>query len=247
MEIKKTSEANLENERTTFFLLGFVVVLSTLFVFFEWQSKESLSPDWEGFSTLFIEEELIGLPEAIPVESENRESEPVVPEIKEAIQTDPAVVYEDFKVVEKLSEAEELEIEKQEATNERLKEQFIRTEKPVLHSPHSETPQDITYTQADIMPQFKGGYTELVRYLYNHIEYPSVALKQHIQGRVWCSFIINKNGLVSDVQLEQGVYAFLDDEAIRVLKTMPAWEPGLIAGEPVRVKIYLPIVFRRSN
>ena len=94
------------------------------------------------------------------------------------------------------------------------------------------------------MPQFPGGNVELIRFIYSHIQYPQAALKQRIQGRVWCSFIVDRDGTISDVALEQGIYIFLDEEALRVLKTMPPWIPGKTQGESVRVKVYLPIVFK---
>ena len=248
MEVKKTSKASLENERTTFFLLGFVVALSSLFVIIEWQSEEFISPDWDGFSTLFIEEELIESPEAISLESHNSEltqeeskliEEQNEPEIAEP---DPSSAY---NVVDELTEAEEIELDDLE--REMLENpQTIKMEISFVapRQKENEGEEDIVYIEADKMPQFKGGYTELVRFIYNRLEYPSIALKQRIQGRVWSSFIINKDGTVSDIKIEQGVYFSLDEEAIRVLKMMPSWEPGTINSESVRVKIYLPIVFK---
>ena len=98
---------------------------------------------------------------------------------------------------------------------------------------------------AESMPQFPGGQTELIRFLYKNIQYPAIALKQKIEGRVWCSFIVEKDGSISNVNLEEGVYIFLDDEAVRVLKMMPNWVPGRTNGEYVGVKVYIPVVFKR--
>jgi protein TonB len=98
---------------------------------------------------------------------------------------------------------------------------------------------------AETMPQFPGGQTALIRFIYENIQYPPVALKQRIEGRVWCSFIVEADGSISNIRLEESVYIFLDEEAVRVLKKMPAWSPGRTKGENVRVKIYIPIVFKR--
>jgi protein TonB len=221
MEEKKAAKANLEYDRTTFLLLGFVVALSTLFVAFEWTGNESLSPDWSGFSPLFIEAETAALPEtALEVEpSKSIETK----EIKAITLVD------EFNLVE--------EVGSEEIPNETKIE-----EKKETHATLNET--SAVYTKADVMPQFKGGYTELVRFIYKHLEYPEMALKMRIHGRVWCSLIVKEDGTISDVQLEQGVSLYLDDEALRVLKIMPPWDPASIAGKPVRMKIYLPIVFK---
>lgn len=223
MEEKKTAKANLEFGRTTFLLLGFVAALSTLFVALEWESNESLSPYWSGFSPLFIEQESMGV-QGTPIETET-----VKPTEVTSIQ--PAIISDEFNVVEEVS-AEEIVPEREEPETENV---------PL---PDSIAGENIVYAEAEIMPQFKGGYIELVRFIYNNMKYPSEALKQRIQGKVWCSFIIGNDGSISNIQLEQGLNSFLDEEALRVLRIMPSWDPGIIGGRPVKVKIYLPIVFK---
>jgi protein TonB len=226
MELKKIPQADLENERTTFFLLGFVVVWATLFVLFEWSNEDSLSPDWEGFSTLYIEPEFRGEKEAV-ASSAVPATEPV----------SPKVIYEDYNVVKETPVVEE--------TIPNLPEQagqVHETDIPLPEITHEVNGQ--VYTHPETMPQYPGGYAELSRFIFNNIKYPASAISQKIQGAVWCSFIINKDGLISDIRVEQGVYISLDQEAIQVLKLMPPWIPGTINGKPVRVKSYLPIVFQ---
>lgn len=232
MEVKKTSGADLENERTTFFLLGFVVVLSTFFVVMEWGSSEPEFSDWESLSPVFIEEEF-------GVEIESPAPSVVVEERVEAVL--PEIVYEDFNVVEDPEIIEEELTSPDQPLVEQVEE---KADTPLPETVEEETDAEV-YTEVEVMPQFQGGMASLARFIYENVQYPSVALKQRIEGRVWCSFIINEDGSVSDVQLEQGVYIFLDEEAVRVLKSMPNWKPGLREGKPVRVKIYLPIVFKR--
>jgi protein TonB len=222
MEEKKTAKADLEYDRATFLLLGFVVALSTLFVAFEWENTRPLSPDWAGFSSLFIEQESAGIEET-PIETPQSKAHEVV-----AIQ--PVIVSEEFNVVEKIVE-EELVSEPEKEIIDTI---------PATQEP----PADMIYAEAETMPQFKEGYTALIRFIYSTMEYPPAALKQRIEGKVWCSFIINKDGSVSDVRLERGVYSLLNEEALRVLQIMPDWEPGTMGGKPVKVKVYLPLVFK---
>ena len=96
----------------------------------------------------------------------------------------------------------------------------------------------------DEQPEFVGGQTALFNYLSNNVVYPPVAIQNNIQGRVVVSFIIEKDGSVSNVKLEYGVDPLLDAEALRVVKTMPSWNPGKISGKPVRTQFALPITFR---
>ena len=232
MEIKKTPEADLEQGRFIFFLMGFAVVLSGFFVLLEWQNPKTSGLDWTSLVPVFIENEF---------EGGNRAEEFVsnIPELE--IVYEDYVITDDVPVVEK-SEDEVIlppDIEEEEESlpfqvkNESLfpVEQGMNVEDAV--------------TSAEIMPLFPGGQTALIRYIYENIQYPSTALKQRIEGRVWCSFVVETDGSISNVQLEESVYIFLDDEALRVLKNMPAWTPGRTNGENVRVKVYIPIVFKR--
>jgi protein TonB len=218
---KKTPEADLENKRPLFFLMGFAVVLSAFYVLIEWKSEY---PEYDSYPELlapaFIENEY-------GADIENRQT---VPAAVEPAKEEPPkhTVYEEYEVVEEVSLAKE------------------ETESIIQPIREKETILPDVDTEADVMPQFPGGNAELVKYIYSHIQYPSAALEQRIHGRVWCSFIVNRDGTVSDVTLEQGVYIFLDEEAVRVLKTMPPWIPGKTQGENVRVKIYLPVVFKSA-
>jgi protein TonB len=227
MELKKIPQADLENEKTTFFLLGFVVVLATLFVLFEWSSEDILSPDWEGFSTLYIEPEF-------REEKETVSSSAVVPE---AEPISPTVVYEDYNVVKETPVVEETITNLLKQVN-----QVYETDMPLPEITHELSEQ--IYETPEVMPQYPGGYEELTRFIFNNIKYPASAISRKIQGTVWCSFIINKDGLISDIQVERGVDISLNQEAIQVLKLMPPWIPGTINGKSVRVKSYLPVAFR---
>jgi protein TonB len=94
------------------------------------------------------------------------------------------------------------------------------------------------------MPQFPGGDAALMQYLSSHIKYPVVAEENGIQGRVVCTFVVERNGSISDVRVVKSVDPSLDKEAVRVIKSMPAWIPGKQNGAPVRVKYTVPVTFR---
>jgi protein TonB len=100
------------------------------------------------------------------------------------------------------------------------------------------------FTVVEEMPKFPGGETELLRFLVSSIKYPVIAQENGIQGRVTCSFVINRDGSVVDAEVMRGVDPSLDKEALRVVNTMPKWSPGKQRGKPVRVKFTVPVTFR---
>lgn len=95
------------------------------------------------------------------------------------------------------------------------------------------------------MPKFKGGDAKLMEFLMMNMKYPESAIKAKQQGRAIVGFVVGKDGTVSDVYIEKSTgYDVLDNEAMRVVKSMPAWEPGKQKGKPVDVKYNVPITFR---
>lgn len=100
------------------------------------------------------------------------------------------------------------------------------------------------YVTVERMPEFPGGEKELINYLQEKIIYPKDALKESIQGRVVVSFIIEKNGSLSSIEVVRGITASLDKEALRIIRSMPKWKPGEQRDKVVRVKYTLPIRFR---
>ena len=94
------------------------------------------------------------------------------------------------------------------------------------------------------MPSFPGGPAALMKYLSENMRYPAVAEENGIQGRVTVQFVIEKDGSVTDVRTMKSVDPALDREAERVVKSMPKWIPGKQNGSAVRVKYFVPVVFR---
>ena len=94
------------------------------------------------------------------------------------------------------------------------------------------------------MPSFPGGDVALMQYLSKNIKYPPVAEEMGIQGRVICTFVVERDGSVSDIRIARSVDPSLDKEAIRVVSGMPKWIPGRQNGQMVRVKYTLPVTFR---
>lgn len=103
------------------------------------------------------------------------------------------------------------------------------------------------FTVVEKMPSFPGGDTELLKYIATNIKYPKESQDNGEQGRVICSFIVGRDGSVNNPEVLRGVTPLLNEEAVRVINTMPRWNPGMQRGKAVAVKYTVPITFRLKS
>lgn len=115
---------------------------------------------------------------------------------------------------------------------------------PILFKIQDNNDDNAVFTVVEKHPEFPGGETALLKYITNAIKYPVIAQENGIQGRVVVSFIIAKDGSVVDPEIVRGQDPSLDKEALRVINSMPRWEPGEQRGKKVRYKHTMPIHFR---
>jgi TonB family protein len=94
------------------------------------------------------------------------------------------------------------------------------------------------------MPSFPGGGAALRSFFINNLKYPKEAEKNGVQGRVLCSFIVERDGSITDVRVIRGVDQSIDKEAVRVLGAMPKWIPGRKDGIPIRVNYTVTVTFK---
>lgn len=109
--------------------------------------------------------------------------------------------------------------------------------------PPVEAAEPQIFTIVEEMPSFPGGEAELFKYLGKTVKYPPMAQDAGITGVVYMTFVVDEQGKVRDPKVLRGIGGGCDEEAIRVVKAMPAWEPGKQRGKPVRVQYNLPIRF----
>lgn len=107
--------------------------------------------------------------------------------------------------------------------------------------------EDLPFQMLDVEPQFPGGTEAMMEFISNNTKYPAIARDQGIQGRVFVTFVVEKDGSISNVEIIRGVHASLDKEAIRVMKSMPKWKPGEQAGKAVRSQMRLPFNFKLAQ
>ena len=104
--------------------------------------------------------------------------------------------------------------------------------------------EDTICATPEVDPQFPGGIEALYKYLAGNIHYPQEARDNHISGRVFVRFVVEKDGSIADAEVLRGIGGGCDEEALRVVEAMPKWKPGMQSGKPVRVQFNLPIVFQ---
>ena len=104
--------------------------------------------------------------------------------------------------------------------------------------------QPLNFRIVQQMPEFPGGGSAFIQWLTRPLRYPPLAQSQRIRGRVVVSFIVNKDGSIADVKLEKSVNALLDREALRVIRMMPRWKPGVHNNQPCRTMVAVPVVFK---
>lgn len=103
------------------------------------------------------------------------------------------------------------------------------------------------FVSIETQPGFPGGMDKFYAYLKKAVRYPPMAQENNIQGKVFLSFVVEKNGDLTDIKVERKLGGGTDEEAIRVLKASPRWTPGIQNGKPVRVKFNIPISFTLSQ
>lgn len=167
-------------------------------------------------------------PEVKPDEEVPEETPPpAVEELKEAVAAE--------KTQEGDPNAEEVIVAPEESTGPTKVEVAVEAPAPK---------EDEIFTVVEQQPEFAGGMSALNQYLSKNIRYPAAAQRANVSGRVFVSFVVNTDGSIQDVAVLKGLGFGTDEEAVRVVKSMPKWKPGKQSGRPVRVKYNLPINFQ---
>lgn len=225
MEVKKSKKASLEGTQSTSILMGIVVGLSFMFIAFEYAQRDIVIDEIDTSGDILVEEEIIEI---------TRRFTPPPPPPPETVQADLIDIVEDNTLEE--------EVEFQ-STEDEQKDAVIINYGEGDGEGEVYADEEI-FAVVEEMPSFPGGEAALMSYINKNIKYPSIATENGIQGRVICTFVINRDGKVTNAEVIRSVDPSLDKEALRVINNMPAWKPGKQRGKPVRVKYTLPIVFR---
>ena len=217
--------------QTTRYLLGLILVLALCLVALEWNT------DGTGWS-IFDEEEddLEAELELSPLHHEENEVPMMVPTEPQEKPT-PS---EELRLVD-----EDVEFKPEDlAVTPPKEEDEVKPEEPELPEAVDMYDAPVDLRVVEDLPQFPGGAVEFMKWLTKNLKYPPNAQSKKIEGRVMAQFIINQDGSVSDLKLVEKLDPWCDREALRVLRMMPKWEPGLQNAKPCRTLVAIPIYFK---
>lgn len=224
MEKRKSEAASLENKRTIFLEIGFVIALLAVFFAMEYRSYDKQEYN-------LVQREIDDTPEEIIPITEQKVKPPPPP--KPPPQTTVLNVVEDDVEVE-----DEIEIDV-DIDDDTEVEAYVP---PVDDNDEEEAEEEILMVVQE-MPEFPGGEAAMYGFIGKNIKYPKIAKETGVSGRVWVTFVVEKNGSVSRIKVLRGIGAGCDEEAMRVIKAMPKWKPGMQMGKAVRVQYQIPIKF----
>ncbi len=224
----------MEQRRTTGFLLGLIFVLSVFYVAMEWNSAIEETPtDLPDLDELVHESELVPM--------SNEETVAQFEEQKTVEKAEQLNIVDDAQELEE--PAEQLTGETEGADGELLPEQDSNQDKP-LEALGVDPANPLNFHVVEDLPQFPGGAVEFMKWLTRHLRYPNSARQKKVEGKVVAVFYIEKTGKVTNVQIVQPLSPECDREALRVLRLMPDWKPGVQNDQPCRTKVSIPIVFK---
>ena len=226
MEIKKSPKADLESKKSTFILIGFVVVL-----FVTWRIIEYKSYDKQTFDDLqqtveVIEEEMVEITKQEQPKVQPPQPKPQVTQIE--------VVEDDVEV------EDEIDINAEVDQNEVIEEYEFTP--PEIEE--EEIVEAEIFKVVEEMPEFPGGPAKMMEFIQTNIKYPMMARESDIQGRVFVNFVVEPDGSITNVTVMRGIGGGCDEEALRVVQSMPKWKPGKQRGSAVRVNYTVPIIFK---
>lgn len=244
MEIKKTAQADLEHIRLTAFLLGLILVLATLFVAFEYTDRvddEDLTEDMADqldqdldMTPLQAQQNRIAL---MPKSATKKMSQKI-----KVVTTDAELPSkQDITDADGNSDSPTPQAGMTDEANANPSTEDQTTALDPNATDLKDNP--LNFHVAEDLPQFPGGAVEMMKWLTRNLRYPIQARESKIQGKVIVQFIVNKDGTVSNIRIQQSVDPILDAEALRVVRKMPKWKAGVMHDKACRTRVVIPVVF----
>ena len=227
MEAKKSEKANLENKKGLFLEIGLVVALAIVLFAFE-------------FKTYDKQEEAAVLTEAVTeveemvIQTQQDEPEPPKEEI-ELSTTEFEIVENDVTI--------EHEFDVNALNTDVNGDIFIPAPEIKKEEEVVDEGETTIFTVVEQQASFPGGLSELSKYLAQNIKYPQQARETGTQGRVYLTFVVEKDGSITDIKILRDIGSGCGEEAIRVVKGMPKWTPAKQRGKVVRQQFNLPVNF----
>ena len=227
MELKKTDKANLENKKALFIQLGLIIALSVVIFAFEYKTYDSSE------STMVQREAIQEVEEVVMATQE--EAPPPPPEDVPQAETTEFEIVDDNKTIER-----EFNISSFQQTSNvsasvskveiKVEEEEVQEEKAI-------------FTVVEQEATFPGGNEKLGEYLAKSIKYPQQAKETGTRGKVMLTFVVERDGSITDIKVLRDIGSGCGEEAKRVVKEMPKWQPAKQRGKAVRQQFVLPVSF----
>lgn len=225
MEAKKSPKADLEKRRGLYLEVGMIVILAASLLAF---NVKNYDKEEKQVNTRTVKEEVA---EEI-MQTQEKVEPPPPPEQQEVVPTDLKVVDNDAKLE---NEAQVFDADAKNAENVEVQQVTITEE--------VEDIEEIVWVAVEEDPEFPGGLDALSQYLADNIQYPALARENGITGKVFVTFVVEKDGRVGQIKILRDIGGGCGAEAVRVVKAMPKWKPGKQSGKPVRTQFNLPVSF----
>lgn len=225
MELKKNPKADLEKRRGLYLEIGLVVILAASLIAFNVKSYDK--DESTGFERQAeqVEEEII-------IQTDIQEPPPPPPPEAPEVTTIIEVVSDDKEIEKDVTFSSEV-------TDETKNIAIVQVQ---IEEEEDETETQI-FTVVENEPEFPGGMEALYKYLAQNIKYPQLARENNITGKVYVTFVVEKDGSIANPKVLRDIGGGCGAEAIRVVKAMPKWTPGKQRGKAVRVQFNLPVNF----
>ncbi len=219
MEPKKNPSFDLERKRNFHLAVGLILSLATVTVAFEWRTR--VTP--------------IDLPP--PVSYEEEILPPIPPTVHEPPQ--PKRVQPEIIPV---PDDEEVDIDVDIVIDVQILDEVLENYLASAEPPEETADEILIF--AETQPSFPGGLDAFYRYLSETVAYPKQAIRRGVSGKVFVEFVVDKDGSLSQLRVAKGIGAGCDEEALRVIRNSPRWNPGKQRGRAVRVRMMVPIIFK---
>lgn len=236
MEVKKREIANLETQRPTFLLIGLIFSFGITLQSFEWLKGDvvikSISAYEDESIYSVINEVRIARPEPQKQQATS---------LPKRAKLGPVIVIE-----EPLTTPDPNPEPNPDPSTNPLAGFDLTVGIPTIGNvaiDEIKEDLDVPFDRVEVKPEYIGGAEKMIGFISKNTVYPSVCVNQGIEGKVFVTFIIDKEGNVTNAEIARGVNKHLDKEALRVINKMPKWKPGYQRGKAVNVKYTIPVTY----
>ncbi len=227
MEVKKTEKANLESKKTLFVEVGLVIALAVIIFAFEYKTYDKQEQEEQLTEAVTQVEEMV-------IQTQQDEPEPPKQEV-ELSTTEFKIVDDNVSITDEFS----MDVFDNDVNGEiSIPAPEIKQEEEVV-----DEEEKTIFTVVEQQAAFPGGQQALMQYLHDNIKYPAQARETGTQGKVYVTFVVERDGSLTDVKILRDIGSGCGDEAIRVVKSMPKWTPAKQRGKAVRQQFNLPVAF----